>query len=451
MIAALRLSRARLRSTVNGRILSAIVLVAGLSVLVRIVSFGRELVVAHELGTGDVLDSFLVALILPSAAVTIAGGSIQTALVPAIIQARERSGERAAQRLFRNVSALSFLIFIGVAVVLGGAAEYALPIVAGGFGAEKLALAQTGLYALLPFVVLGGLAIVWGGVLNAGERFTLAAVVPVATPVAVIGLLLLGDSRDQLLSLSLGTSLGAMVEVAVLGWGLRRQGYSVLPRWQGMDPATRTVLGQSLPMVAGFILMSGAGIIDQAMAAHLAPGSVAALAYGNRIAAFAIGIGSIAISTAVLPYFSRMVAAEDWQSVRHTLRTFLRLIALTTIPPVLALIYFSVPLASLLFERGAFTAADSRLVGTIQAMYLIQVPFYLLGTLIVRLVSSMQANHLLMWGSAINLTLNIVFNLLFMRWLGVAGIALSTSAVYMISLVYLWYVSTRLIGPGAKG
>jgi len=76
-------------------------------------------------------------------------------------------------------------------------------------------------------------------------------------------------------------------------------------------------------------------------------------------------------------------------------------------------------------------------VSQVQAMYVLQVPFYALGMLFVRLISSLRANSILMWGTAINFLINIMLDYLFMSWWGVAGIALSTACVYVISCFYL--------------
>jgi putative peptidoglycan lipid II flippase len=51
----------------------------------------------------------------------------------------------------------------------------------------------------------------------------------------------------------------------------------------------------------------------------------------------------------------------------------------------------------------------------------------------VRLLSALAKNSALMALSAINLLVNIIGNYVLMQFLGVAGIALSTSIVYAIS------------------
>jgi Na+-driven multidrug efflux pump len=45
-----------------------------------------------------------------------------------------------------------------------------------------------------------------------------------------------------------------------------------------------------------------------------------------------------AVSSAVTPHFSRMIAHRDWAGCRHTLRTWVRLTALVSTPIALALI-----------------------------------------------------------------------------------------------------------------
>ncbi len=64
-------------------------------------------------------------------------------------------------------------------------------------------------------------------------------------------------------------------------------------------------------------------------------------------------------------------------------------------------------------------------------------PFYMVGIIVVRLLSSLRANRFLFFISGINLVLNVIFNVIFMKWWGVTGLALSTSAVYVISYFML--------------
>jgi len=337
-------------------------------------------------------------------------------------------------------------LLLGVALALGLLAPYYLPLLASGFGPAKLMLTRRLLYFLLPYVVLSGVVVNLTAVLNAGEKFGLPAFTPIITPLAVVIFIVVSSRLWGILSLAFGTIVGTSAEAATLAWALKARGMSLQLRWRGMDAHMRQIMAQYLPMVAGAFLMSGTNLVDQSMAAMLAPGSVAALGYGNKVTAVVSGTCTSALGAAVLPYFSQMVARQDWDGCRHTLRTYLRLIGLVATPIAVALVSFSTPLVRLLFQRGAFTASDSAVVGAVQAMYAIQIPFYASTILLVRLVSALKRNDVLLKLSSINLALDVVLNLILMRFLGVAGIALSTSLFYIASFLYLSYWVLRLVG-----
>jgi len=421
------------------------VTVGGLTVLVKLFAGAKELVVAYQFGTSDALDAFLIAFLLPGFAIALVSGSLNAALIPTYIQVREHEGHEAAQRLASSIMVSSAGLLIGVSVILALIAPYILPVVASGFSPEKLALTASLYYVLLPCLVFSGLATTWSAILNAQDRFALAAAGPIVTSVITVLMLLVLAKYWGIYALAVGTVAGSLLEAGLIGWWLRRQGSSVFPRWHGVTPAVGQVWGQYTPMLAGAFLMGSTSLVGQSMATMLGPGSVSTLAYGSKITTLVLSVGSVAVSTAVLPHFSRMVARGEWDSVRHTLITYGRLIVIITLPLMFILIYFSEPLVRVLFQRGAFTEADTQLVAWVQGLYLLQVPVYVLGMLIVRLISALKANRILMWGAGINLVFNIVCNYLLMNSLGVAGIALSTSLMYLVSTSFLLAMGLRLI------
>jgi putative peptidoglycan lipid II flippase len=294
------------------------------------------------------------------------------------------------------------------------------------------------LYALLPFIALSGLAVVWTAVLNAGERFGLPALSAILPPLSIVACLFLLGKAWGIYTLAVGTVTGVALQAAVLGRLLRVRGIRLEPRWYGWHPSLQQVVGQYAPALAATLLMGSTELVDQSMAAMLAPGSVAALNYARKIVSLFIVVGATPLGTAALPYFSQMVAKQDWSGCRHTLRVYSRSIALVTVPITLGLVVFSHSLIRIVFQRGAFTAVDTRVVSQVQAFLSLQIPFYFLAQLGVRFISALKRNWVLMVIAGVNMIDNIVFNLILMRYLGVAGIALSTSFVYLISctLVY---------------
>ncbi|MBD2184939.1 murein biosynthesis integral membrane protein MurJ [Planktothrix sp. FACHB-1355] len=420
----------------NRKILAATLIVGVGLGFAKLISTFKELVVAWNFGTSDSLDAFLMAFVLPSFITNVVAGSFNAALIPTYIQVREKEGKEAAQKLFSGAIVWSCGLLAITTLIMLASAPFLLPKIASGFHPEKLDLTYKLLWALAPSIIFSGILTVWAAVLNAGERFALAAVAETLTPAMTILFMLLFHSWD-VFSLACGLVAGQLLEMIVIGMALHKQQISLIPKWYGFDENLRQVIGQYAPMIAGAFLMSSCSLVDQSMAAMLAPGSVAALLYGKRLVLLPITIASTALSTAVIPYFSKMIAHQDWKSVEHTLGHYLRLIFGVTVPMTVLFIAVSEPLIHLLFQRGSFHASDTSLVSAIQICYALQIPFYIANILVVRLVSAMKMNHLLMQVSALNLVVNIACNYLFMEWMGIKGIALSTSVVYMFCFSFM--------------
>jgi putative peptidoglycan lipid II flippase len=428
--------------SVNSKIFSAAIIVAGGTLFVKLIAVVKELVVAWKFGTADELDAFLIALTIPSLLIAIIAGSFNAALIPTYIKVRDQEGKAIAQKLFSSATIWSIgLLTITTLLVIATAPLY-LPPITSGFAPPKLSLTYRLLWVVSPMIILTGIGTVWGAVLNAGERFALVALAPILTSAATIILLLFNQSWG-VFNLAIGMIVGQLLEMLVIGGTLRKQGISLAPKWHGFDANLQEVAGQYAPMIAGSFLMASTALVDQSMAAMLPAGSVAALAYGNRIIALPITIATTALSTAVIPYFSKMVALDDWKSMRQALRHYLGLIFAAAIPLTGLIILLSEPIVKILFQRGSFTAENSHLVAQIQSCFALQIPFYIGCILVVRLHSAMRNNQMMMWGSAGNLIVNIGLNYLFMQWWGVTGIALSTSCVYLFSFVFLLFFLVR--------
>jgi putative peptidoglycan lipid II flippase len=430
-------------ASTNRRILSAAVVVAIMTTVVRVVGMLKELLVAWRFGRGDEIDAFLVAFAIPSLAVSVVAGAFPPALIPAFVRVRDSRGVGEARKLYGSVVVWSLGLLTLATLGLVVAAPLYLPGLASGFSPEKLAFTTRLLYWMAPLVLLSGVAAVAGAVLNAGESFALPAFTPLLPLLGTAAGVLVAGGRAGAVAMAVGLVAGHLVEAFFLVLWLARSGFSLRSVRPGLDPETRHVLRQYLPMVAGSLLMVSTLVIDQAMAAMLPPGSVAALSYGNKIMAVPLNIAVTALGTAVIPYLSVMVARNDWGTLRSSVGKYVRLTFMAALPASLVLAFGAGPIVRLVFERGAFTPEDTSVVAGVQALASLQIPFYLAGILAVRAISAMSANKVLVWGNAINGVVNIALNLLFMRWLGVAGIALSTSVMYAVSFAYLYSSYSR--------
>src|SRR6185312_13308527 len=81
------------------RILVSAAILGGGTVLAKLIAFGKDLLVASAFGTGDELDAFLVAFLIPSFGVTVLASSFAPAFLPTYIRVLQKQGGEAAERL----------------------------------------------------------------------------------------------------------------------------------------------------------------------------------------------------------------------------------------------------------------------------------------------------------------------------------------------------------------
>ena len=410
--------------------------------LVKLAGAAKVIATARYFGAGDTIDAFLTAFLLPSFVADVFAGALTPSVIPALIRSSTNLNE-SATRLAQAALALGLGLMTTLAILMAISGPWLLPALGSSFSAQKLRLTLALFMALVFWLPMSGCIAVFRAVLNAHDRFALAAAAPIATPLVTILALAIAAPRWGVYSLCFGTLTGIAIEMLVLAFAVSRCGYAIRPVWFGWTPELRGITEQYAPLALGAILSSGSVIVDQAFAGMLGSGAVAVLAYGNKFAAVLLAIGASALSTAALPAFSRLAAQNAWGQLRRTASTYAYLGLGLSVPVTIILIFWSEPIVHLFLQHGSFSAAATPAVSATQKCALLQVPFALLLTLAVRLASAMSANALLLRIAIVAFTVNLIADFFFARLFGVAGIALSTALVQMVSVVVLIFLLVR--------
>jgi putative peptidoglycan lipid II flippase len=419
--------------------------VGAAGILVKLLATGKEIAVASVYGRSDAMDAFLAAALIPTLLVNLISESMNQALVPTLVRVREREGRDRAQQLLSSSMLWMCLLLAAASAVMALFAHGFFPLIASHFAPAKMRLSIRLFYGLLPIVLITGIATNCTAVLNTLHRFALPALAPAVISISVLaGVLLLGG-RLGIWAMVYATLAGSLLHALLVGWMMRRRGYRFRLHWYGMNEASREVAGQYGPVLLSSMVASGGLLVDQSMAAMFPSGSVAALVYANRFVSAVLSLLAGAVSTAVVPYFSRMIAYRDWAGCRHSLRTWLGITALVSTPITIALIAGARPLVGMAYQHGHFGPRDTAAVASVLAMYAVQIPFYVVSRVDLRFLVAMRRTDLVMYCGILNLGLDVALNLILMRWLGAAGIALATSLWTVGTFFYLRYWSHKLL------
>ena len=421
------------------------------SVAVKLAASAKEIAVAGIYGRSDAMDAFLAAALIPGLLVNLISESLNQALVPTLVRVRESEGREQAQQLLSSAMLWMVVLLAAVSAVMLVGAQGFIPLFASHFAPEKLTLSIRLFRWMVPVVLVTGVATNCTAVLNTLNRYAGPALAPIVISVAVLAGALGFGRQFGIWAMVWSTVAGSVAHAAIVAWMMRRQGYSLEFRWYGMTEAAREVVSQYWPVLLSSVVASGGLLVDQAMAAMLVAGSVSALVYANRFVSVVLTLVGGALGSALTPHFSELVARSEWAQCRRSLRNWMLTAGAIAIPVAVLLIGAANGLVRLAFERGAFHAADTAVVARVLAMYAIQIPFFVVSRVPYRLLIAMRRTDLVLYCGVVNLVLDVVLNLVLMRWMGVAGIALATSLWTVATLIFLGYWAERLLKERIEG
>jgi putative peptidoglycan lipid II flippase len=198
--------------------------------------------------------------------------------------------------------------------------------------------------------------------LNAHQHFLLPALAPSIYNLSIIGGAVVLGPRLGVRGMAVGVVVGSLLHLLVQVPQLLRYGARYVPALGLGDPSVREVGRLMGPRVLGTAIAQLNLVINNALATGMGEGAVSAINYAWMLMLLPQGIFAQAVGTAAFPTFAEQVARGEREEMRQTLSSTLRGVFFLSIPATVGLVVLGNPLVSLLFERGAFETASTKVV-----------------------------------------------------------------------------------------
>jgi putative peptidoglycan lipid II flippase len=377
------------------RLASSFLTVSFWTLLSRIFGLVRDVMIAAYLGAGAVSDAFNVAFSLPNMFRRIfAEGAFGLAFVPMFAK-KVQTGEDPQGFARDAFSGMAFVL-----VILTVIGTLAMPLLvwlmASGFAKdERFDMAVSFGRITFIYILFISLTALISGVLNGLGRFTAAAAAPVLLNFVFIAAVLishligrdvsevLGFGFDESLGLPVGATLalsvplGGIAQLALVWFAARRAGYSFRLKRPRLTPDLKRLLIIAVPAVfAGGIVQINLIIGRQVASYHEA--AITWLNNADRLYQLPLGMIGVAIGVVLLPELSRRLAARDDPGAQASLSRATEFSLLIAVPAAIALVIACMPVTSVLYERGAYTADDTASTALAVAIYGIGLPAFIL-------------------------------------------------------------------------
>lgn len=333
----------------------------------RVFGVVRQMLTAQFLGATAAADAFMAAFKVPNFLQNLFGeGALSASFIPVYARLLAQGDEEEAGRVAGAVLALLTLT-VSVIVLVGVVATPVLiPLIAQGFDPERRALTIQLTRILFPGAGIFVISAWCLGILNSHRKYLLSYAAPVLWNIAmIVALLWFGGhqpERDLAATLAWASVIGALLQFSVQVPTTLRMTRRLRVSLDTHSPNVRTAARNFGPVFVSRGVVQISGYIDQWLATFLPGGIVATLGYAQTIYLLPVSLFGMSVSAAELPEMSRALGKphEVASYLRGRLGTGLRHIAFFVIPSAAAFLAFGDVIAALLFQRGKFTAADSR-------------------------------------------------------------------------------------------
>jgi len=343
------------------------------------------MLLAWRFGASAETDAFYAAFQLPDLLnYLLAGGALSIAFLPIYHRLRAREGRDAADALVREVlGTLGTLVVLATAVLIWQA-EPLIELQFPRFAPETQALTVRLTRIVLPaqvFFVVGGIL---NAVLLAQERFLAAALAPLLYNLGVIagGVFLAPVLGVD--GFAWGALAGSLAGPFLAPFWIGRGRMPMRPRFAPFGRRFATYLVVAAPLMFGQTLLTLDEWYDKWFGGLLAVGTVAELGYARRLMQVPVAVVGQALAAAALPTLARLHSqgrhAELDATLLRTLRTGLGLGLLAGAGSAAV----ARPLVAAVYQRGAFTAADTAAVAPLLALFALAVPAWVTQQIAVR-------------------------------------------------------------------
>jgi putative peptidoglycan lipid II flippase len=433
------------------RIAAATGVIGTATLLSRILGYIRDMVIAYLFGAGLATDAFFVAFRIPNMLRRLFGeGSLTVSFIPVFSEYLHTRERRDWEELVNAAFTLLSIILAAISVLGVIFSPWVIRGLAPGFvDPEQFGLTVLMTRIVFPYLFFIGLVALSMGVLNALGHFAAPALAPAFLNISIIGcaFLLFPRFSPPIVALAIGVTVAGVAQMLFQIPFLSRQGVRFRPSFHfGSNAGLKRIGTLMAPAVVGTAVVQINVFVSQILASFLKKGSISFLYYAYRLIESPLGVFVVALGTAALPSFSRLVVQDRLGELKDTIGFSLRMVFFLTVPSMVGLIILRTPIVSVLFQRGEFDLMETLL--TSQALLYYAVGLWAIAG--VRVVApaffALQDMKSPVKVAIIALIANVLFGLMLMGPLKHSGLALANSFSAILNFLLLMVYLTKRTG-----
>ncbi|MGL6187264.1 MAG: murein biosynthesis integral membrane protein MurJ [Clostridium chrysemydis] len=408
------------------------------TLLSKATGFFREQLLALKFGTSYKADAYVVATTIPLVIFTCLIIAVTTCFIPVYNKVKLEEGEEEALKFTNNVITVLTIFSILSTIFILVFTKPLVRIIASGFTGEVLEL-SIDLVRIMSFMtVFISLSLIYASYLQSNEKYAITAANNIISNLLVMGGFMFSNVIG-IKGIAIVAMVGASTQALIQYPSMKKLKYRYKFIFNLKDKRFRYMMRLVLPVLIGTAVVQINTLIDRTLASGLKVGSVSALNYSNKLNLFVFSVVSVAITTVIFPKLSKLSASNETKKFEELSFNSLNLIGVITIPILVFVMFFAEDIVVCLFGYKNF--GDSAINMTTSALLCYSVGMIFMGyrDVLNKIFYSTGNTKTPMYNSIIATVINIVLNLILVRFMGHNGLALASSISLIITTLILIY------------
>ncbi|HUG61113.1 MAG TPA: murein biosynthesis integral membrane protein MurJ [Methylomirabilota bacterium] len=417
----------------------------------RVLGFVRDVFMATMLGTGPVADAFIVAFRLPNLFRRLfAEGAFSAAFVPLFSRALTEGGRPRARSFAEEILAVFLLALAVITALAEIAAPLLVMVLAPGFISDPAKFAHTEALTriMFPYLACMSLTAMAAGILQSFGKFAVAAFAPTLLNVVLVAALWLiwrsGWAGTDMAAYALGWGvfIAGFLQLAAVAGTLWWSGFPLSLRRPQVTANVRRLVALGIPgVISGGVTQIN--IVVGTIIASMQASAASWLYYADRLYQLPLGVIGVAIGVVLLPDLTRRLRSDEPETAMHAQNRSFEFAMALTLPAAVALIAIPFTLVRVLFERGAFDAADTHATGMALAAFAVGLPAFVAIKVYQPAYFAREDTKTPTIQAGISVAVNVVGSLALFPYFGHVGIAAATAFAAVVNAVMLHVVLMR--------
>lgn len=411
----------------------------------KVLGFIRELVLASTYGAGAYSDAYLIALNIPMVIFVAIGQSIGTTFIPLYHDINTNLGEEKSIKFTNNIFNIVTIVCIVFGVLGVIFAEQLVKLFAMGFEGETQAIAVYFTRIMVMGVLFIGLSNLMTSFLQVKNNFTIPGLASIPRNIVIIVAMIFSVKYGPGV-LAWGTLAGFAIEFLYQVPFAYKKGYKYSTYLNLKDEHLKKMIWLLGPVFIGVAVNQVNAMVDRTLASTLVEGSISALNYANKLNNFVMGVFITSIASVIYPMLSKLSANSKKEEFIQSVVTSVNSIILLILPISVGAIVLANPIVKILFQRGAFDSNATQMTSIALVFYSIGLVAFGLRDVLGKVFYSLQDTKTPMINGALAMGMNILLNIILVKFMGHAGLAFGTSMSAILCIFILFGSLKKKIG-----